>query len=255
MSWNPDTYLRFDDHRTRPAAELLARVPHQTPAHVFDLGCGPGNSTALLCARWSDAAVEGVDSSEEMLETARTSGPAATWSQADIADWRCGTPPDVIFSNAALQWLGGHDALLPRLMEQLASGGVLAVQMPRNFDAPSHTLLREAVEETNNPRLIQKLRQDPVAEPKTYHRILAPHAANVDIWETVYLQVLDGDDAVLAWTRGTALVPFTSELEGAELDEFIENYRRKLATAYPREADGTTLFAFKRIFMVAHRRA
>ncbi|GAA6156200.1 MAG: methyltransferase domain-containing protein [Alphaproteobacteria bacterium] len=253
MSWDPSIYLKFDDKRTRPAAELLGRVPADHPQNVVDLGCGPGNSTALLAARWPQAKIAGVDSSQEMLDKAASTDIPATWTCADIAAWQSSEPVDVLFTNAALHWLGDHHRLFPSLMNNVAPGGTLAIQMPRNFDAPSHTLLHETVEETGNPNLIALLRDNPVADPDIYHRILTPHAASVDIWETTYLQVLTGEDAVLAWTSGTALVPFMSVLEGAECDRFIGNYRQKLAAAYPPEADGSTLFAFKRIFIVAQK--
>lgn len=253
MSWDPSIYLKFDDKRTRPAAELLGRVQVELPKSVVDLGCGPGNSTALLAARWPHAQIAGVDSSQEMLNKAASTDIPATWACTDIAAWQSSDPVDVLFTNAALHWLGDHATLFPSLMSNVAPGGTLAIQMPRNFDALSHTLLHEAVEETGNRDLIALLRENPVADPDIYHRILAPHSASIDIWETTYLQVLTGDDAVLAWTSGTALVPFTSVLEGAECDSFVESYRTKLAAAYPPEADGSTLFAFKRIFIVAQK--
>jgi len=253
MSWDPSLYLAFDDKRTRPAAELLSRIQTETPRNVVDLGCGPGNSTALLAARWLDAQLAGVDSSQEMLDKAATTDVRASWSRADIGTWRSSVPQDVIFTNAALHWLENHETLFPTLMDQLAPGGTLAVQMPRNFEAPSHTLLHETVVETGNPALTSLLRPNPVADADVYHRLLAPHAASIDIWETTYLQVLTGDDAVLAWTSGTALVPFTSALEGDVCDSFVEAYRQKLAVAYPPEPDGSTLFSFKRIFIVARK--
>ncbi len=253
MSWDPSIYLKFDDKRTRPAAELLGRIQADDPGYVVDLGCGPGNSTAQLAARWPQAEITGVDSSQEMLDKAASTDLAATWTLADIASWRASAPADVLFTNAALQWLGDHQTLFPALMGEVAPGGTLAIQMPRNFDAPSHMLLREAVEETNNPVLMSLLRDNPVADPEIYHRLLTPYAASIDIWETTYLQVLTGEDAVLSWTSGTALVPFTSALEGAERDSFVNSYRQKLAVAYPPEADGSTLFAFKRIFIVVQK--
>lgn len=253
MSWDPSIYLAFDDNRTRPAAELLSRVQTDAPRTVVDLGCGPGNSTALLATRWPDAQIEGVDSSQEMLDKAATTDTRASWLRADIGNWRSAVPQDVIFTNAALHWLEDHATLFPTLMTQLAQGGTLAVQMPRNFEAPSHTLLHETVMETGNPALVSLLRPNPVADADVYHRLLASSAVSVDIWETTYLQVLTGDDAVLAWTSGTALVPFTSALDGDECDSFVEAYRQKLAAAYPPEPDGSTLFSFKRIFIVARK--
>lgn len=258
MSWDPATYLTFNDDRTRPAHDLLARVPSDAPHRVTDLGCGTGNSTALLAARWPGAVIAGVDTSNAMLEKARASGVAATWHTGDIAQWRADAPQDVIFSNAAIHWVDDHADVLPRLLHQLAPAGVLAVQMPRNFAAPSHTLLRETIEETieetGNAALIDRLRPDPVAPSDTYYAMLAPHAAHLDIWETTYLHVLEGEDAVFTWTSGTALVPFTSAVEGEARAQLIDSYRRKLARAYPQHPDGTTLFAFTRIFIVAARR-
>lgn len=251
MSWNPDTYLTFDDHRTRPAAELLSRVPHPSPQSVVDLGCGPGNSTALLAARWPTATVEGVDSSQEMLVKARASNVSATFSQADIATWKASSGVDVIFSNAAFHWLDDHRGLLTRLVMSLNAGGCLAFQMPRNFEAPSHTLLNEAVLESGNQTLIGLLRPNPVADVDVYHRILSAHCAHLDIWETTYLHVLTGEDAAFQWVSGTTLVPFASAVDGAQREALTTAYRAKLAATYPPEPDGTTLFEFKRIFVVA----
>ena len=251
MSWNPTTYLAFADQRTRPAAELLARVPAEDPAHVIDLGCGPGNSTALLAARWPRARLEGLDSSAEMLGQARAGAIPATWIQCDLASWAPATPYDVIYSNATFQWLPGQAALFPRLMSFVKTGGVFAFQVPVNFDAPSHALLRETA---NDPRWTQKLahvRETERGVPEVYYDILKPHAAALDIWQTEYLQVLEGEDAVYRWVSGTALRPFVQALEGTEREAFIAAYTEKLRTAYPRRADGTTLFPFQRLFAVA----
>lgn len=253
MSWDPTTYLGFADHRTRPAAELLSRIDMDVPGRVVDLGCGPGNSTALLAARWPTADITGIDSSPEMIGRATASGIAAQFRVGDIADWSASEPVDVIFSNAALHWLDDHATLFAHLTGQLTPGGVLAVQMPANFDAPSHTLLADTVGESGNAELIAQQRGTPVAPPSDYYNILARHAGGIDIWETTYVQVLTGEDAVFQWTSGTALVPFVSLLEGTEREAFAEAYRAKLAAAYPQRADGTTLFPFTRIFMVARK--
>jgi trans-aconitate 2-methyltransferase len=251
MSWNPERYLAFGDHRTRPAVDLLARVPLEAPARVVDLGCGPGNSTALLCARWPAAEVTGVDNSAEMLARAQGSGLRARWLEADIAGWRAADGCDLIYSNAALQWLPDHATLLPRLVGQLAAGGVLAVQMPRNFAAPSHALLgavasEGAWAERLAPRLLSA-----VATPEWYYDLLAPLGAALDIWESEYLQVLDGPDPVLEWTRSTALRPVIAALDAHERARFEEDYAARLRAAYPRRPDGRTLFPFRRLFIVA----
>jgi len=252
MTWHPERYLAFDDHRTRPAADLLARVPLRAPERVVDLGCGPGNSTALLVARWPQAEVVGVDSSPSMLATARASGIRAEWQEADIVGWTPDAPFDLVFSNAVLQWLPDHEVLLPRLLACVRAGGFLAIQMPRNFEAPSHVILRTlAAEGPWAQRLRGRLRPEPVAPPEWYYDMLAPHAASLDIWRTEYLQLLEGEDPVLRWTESTTLRSVTLTLDEAEGEAFKAAYAARLRAAYPRRADGRTLFPFQRLFMVA----
>lgn len=254
MSWDPKRYLAFGDHRTRPAADLLARVPLVAPARVVDLGCGPGNSTTLLVARWPEAEVVGLDSSTEMLAEARASGVAAEWVEADIASWRPDRPFDVIYSNAALHWVSDHATLLPRLLDQLVEGGALAVQMPRMFEMASHAAMRAiASSDRWKTRILPLLRESPVAEPAWYYDLLAPRAASVDIWEIEYLQILEGDDPVLRWIRGTGMRPVIEALETIELRAFEAEYAARLREAYPRRPDGRTLFPFRRLFIVAQR--
>jgi trans-aconitate 2-methyltransferase len=254
LTWDPERYLSFGDQRTRPALDLLARVPLADAAHIADLGCGPGNSTALLAERWPEAEIIGVDSSPVMLAQARASSVRATSLEADIAGWTADRPLDLIYSNAALHWLGDHALLLLRLMGQLSAGGVLAVQMPRNFAAPSHTLLRETA--ASGPwadRLAGSLDRHPVATPEWYYDLLAPIAEGLDIWATEYLHVLEGDDPVLNWTRGTALRPIMQALDADQAAAFEAAYAARLHGAYPRRADGRTLFPFRRLFMVTQR--
>ncbi|MEI9995887.1 MAG: trans-aconitate 2-methyltransferase [Rhizomicrobium sp.] len=253
MVWNPKTYLAFADERTRPAAELLARVPDENPARVIDLGCGPGNSTALLRARWREAEIEGLDSSADMLAQAATSGVAARWIAADLATWRADAPYDVIFSNATFQWLGDHAALLPRLMSGVKPGGSFAFQVPHNMDAPSHALMRETAAGGPWAAKLRNVREVAVQMPADYYAILKPHAVCVDIWETDYLHVLQGDDAVYHWVSGTGLRPFVQALDAEEREAFIAAYKDRLRKAYPKREDGTTLFPFKRLFAVARR--
>jgi trans-aconitate 2-methyltransferase len=254
LTWDPTRYLSFGDERTRPALDLLARVPLTDAARVADLGCGPGNSTALLAERWPEAAIIGVDSSPEMLAKARATGVRATWLEADIATWTPDRPLDLIYSNAALHWLGDHALLLPRLQSQLRAEGVLAVQMPRNFAAPSHALLRETA--ANGPwagHLAGILDERPVAAPEWYYDLLAPLTRELDIWETEYLHVLEGDDPVLRWSRGTALRPLMEALDAEQFAAFEAAYAARLRAAYPRRPDGRTLFPFRRLFIIAQR--
>jgi trans-aconitate 2-methyltransferase len=252
--WDPAKYLEFAGHRLRPALDLLAHVPAASPAIVHDLGCGAGNVTRLLRERWPDAALTGIDGSAAMLATARAAAPDVTWVQADIGAWCGDRPADVVFSNAALHWLDEHRTLFPRLIAGLAPGGVLAVQMPRNHGAPSHTEMVAAAEAGPwRERLRPALRARPVAEPAVYHDILAPHVSRLDIWETEYLQVLEGKNPVVEWTRGSALKALLDALEEPERSAFVADYAARIARAYPPRADDRTLFPFRRLFIVAAR--
>jgi len=251
VSWDPRTYLAFASERTRPAAELLARIPSEYPRRVADLGCGPGNSTALLASRWPNASIEGVDPSEAMLEQARASSVRAHWVNADVATWMPERPCDILFSNATFQWLDQHDVLLPRLMNQLEKAGVFAFQVPRNFDAPSHVLMRETAQHGPWAGSLSRVRRMGVLSPEQYYDLLSPHARQLDIWETEYLHVLEGEDPVFRWVSGTGLRPYADALEGQQREAFLAAYRERLRQAYPRRSNGTTLFPFRRLFVVA----
>ena len=251
LSWDPKTYLTFENERTRPAAELLARIPADNPKRVVDLGCGPGNSTALLASRWPDAALEGLDNSAEMLAQVKTTGIRATWIQSDIASWTPTQSFDVVYANAALQWVGHHDTLLPKLMSHVAPGGVFAFQVPKNFDEPSHVILRTLADEPRWRNALQSAREWWSVHPaEEYYAMLEPLASRIDIWETEYLQVLDGEDAVYRWTSGTGARPFINALSGQDQADFIAEYKTRLAKAYPMRPSGRTLFPFQRLFAV-----
>ncbi len=254
MAWDPKIYLDFEDERTRPAVELLARVPHKSPAHVIDLGCGPGNSTALLARRWPKAKLEGLDSSEAMLDQARRSGTQATWHSGDIPSWSPTLRYDVIFANAALHWLDGQDALLARLMGYLSPGGVLAFQVPANFNEPSHKLMRDVAADGPWAAKLKGVRNIVLGSEQGYYGMLEPRASYLDIWQTTYLQVLDGEDPVLRWVSGTGLRPFVQALEGEEREDFTREYKKRLNAAYPMRKSGKTLFPFQRLFVVARRK-
>jgi trans-aconitate 2-methyltransferase len=252
--WDPAKYLEFAGPRLQPALDLLGRVPLTAPTVVYDLGCGAGNVTRLLAERWPAARVTGVDSSPAMLTAAARAAPGAQWVQADLRTWSAGTPADLVFSNAALHWLDDHAALFPRLLGQVAPGGVLAVQMPRNHGAPSHTEMVAAAEAGPwRARLAPFLRPTPVAPPAVYYDIMATHARGLEIWETEYLHVLAGENPVVEWTRGSALKPLLDSLDEPEQGAFLGEYQRRIAAAYPRRPDGRTLFPFRRLFLVATR--
>jgi trans-aconitate 2-methyltransferase len=252
VAWDPAQYLKFAGPRLRPAIDLLQRIDAESPATVYDLGAGAGNVTRLIAARWPAARIVGIDGSAEMLAKAAAENPQIKWQQDDLAIWRPERPADVIYSNAALHWLDDHDRLFPSLFTGLAPKGVLAVQIPRNFGAPSHTLITETARSGPwRQRLERLLRPAPVAEPEFYYDLLAPLAASLDIWETEYLQVLDGENPVKEWTKGTWLTPLLAALDEPERSAFETAYGERVAAAYPPRGDGKTLFPFRRMFLIA----
>ena len=251
-AWDADHYLKFADARTLPAIDLLSRIALAAPRRVVDLGCGPGNSTAPLKARWPDAAVTGLDSSEELLAAARRDHPGIAFETADIAVWQAVEPVDVVFANASLQWVGGHERLIPRLFDQVAPGGVLAVQMPRNHDFATHRLMRQVAAEGEwRDRLVGARDASPVKPPEFYYDLLTPRAAAFTIWETNYIQVMDGPPAIIAWLHGTGLRPFLARLTEVEKPVFLDRYAALLAAEYPAQLDGKVLLPYPRLFFIA----
>ena len=264
QDWNPALYLRFANERTRPAAELLARVPLDAAQvrRVVDLGCGPGNSTELLVQRFAGAQVLGIDNSEAMLEAARAQLPQADFVAADIATWApsAGQAPDLIYANASLQWVGAHAHLIPHLFAQLAPGGVLAIQMPDNRQEATHRLMRELAQ---GPQYVAHIggaaasRTDILPIGAYYDLLAAPqaHSASVDVWHTIYQHPMESAAAIVQWLRGTGLKPFVEGLPAHLQAEFLAEYERRVDAAYPVRADGKRLLAFPRLFLVAQRQA
>ncbi len=254
--WNPARYLRHAGPRLRPALDLLARIDLASPATAVDLGCGTGTSTRLLAERWPDCRLRGIDNSAAMLDQARSETGAIDWVLGDIGAWTAEAPVDLLFSNAALHWVPDHASLLPRLFAQVAAGGVLAVQAPRFGELAAHRAIESvATSAAWRDRLGGAVPDRPVLAPAAYYDLLAGSAARIDIWETDYLQIMEGPDPVLDWTRGTALRPYLSGLDDdpAARDAFLADCRTALAAAYPRRPDGITLFPFRRLFLIAVR--
>jgi trans-aconitate 2-methyltransferase len=257
-SWSAGQYLRFADERTQPCRDLVARIAIPRIERAIDLGCGPGNSTNILAQRWPDARLAGLDSSAEMIAAARQSQPERTWMVADIGQWvnGAGETFDLVFSNAALQWLPDHAELLPRLLKRAAKGGGLAVQMPGNFDAPPHRLMRElaASPSWQNRFPTGGVREWHVHDPEFYYDVLAPHAARLDLWTTDYQHVMGGPEAIVEWYKGTGLRPFLDALGSAEdQDRFCTEYLELIKASYPPRPDGHVLFPFRRISLIAYR--
>jgi trans-aconitate 2-methyltransferase len=255
-SWDPDVYERYKTYRDRPALDLMVQLPAGDYSEIWDLGCGAGEHAALLAARHPGATVHGLDSSAGMLAVARRRDAQVDWVLASITDWAPAVAPDLIFTNAALQWLPDHEALFPRLAATLAPGGVFACQMPMAYETRHHHVLRETAEQgpwahlTATARLI-----NPTPPMDSYYGWLAEICGDIDLWTTTYLHVLEGDDPVVDWMRGTALRPYLDVLTDEALREaFLTEFRARIAEAFPPREDGVTLFPFPRMFMVAVRR-
>jgi len=251
--WSASLYLKFEDERTRPARDLLAQVPLANPKRVVDIGCGPGNSTELLAARWPEAHVCGFDTSPDMIEKARKRLPGIPFELADAEEWTPAEPVDVLFSNAVFQWLPNHQHVFRRLMGLLAPGGALAVQMPDNLAEPSHRLMSEAAEDMPFAAKMRDAARAPLPPVSSYYDLLKPLSARVDIWHTHYYHPLADAAAIVEWVRSTGLKPFLDPLDDGERRLFLDRYTGKIAQAYPPAADGKVLLRFPRLFMVATR--
>ena len=254
--WNPSLYMKFMDARTSAARDLLGRVPLDTAALVYDLGCGPGNSSELLLRRFPNAELVGMDTSESMLAHARLRAPKARFVRRDIADWTPDAPPNLIFSNAALHFLPDHHALVPRLAGLLAPGGVFAAQMPSNANESSHALMRMiAADGPWLSRLVPVAKTQPmIAGVDDYYEWLQPLCRGIELWMTTYVYMFDGAADVADYFAGSALHPFLERLTDDERCDFLSRYLEGLHEAYPAQSDGKVLLPYPRLFMVAVRR-
>jgi trans-aconitate 2-methyltransferase len=288
--WNPDQYLKFSDERTQPCRDLASRIAVEHVRTAIDLGCGPGNSTQVLAERWPDAQITALDSDTAMINAAIESHPRGRWITGDIAKWAAGKPPnetaeksaesaaakpaekadetaetavetdgelyDVVFSNAALQWLPDHATVYPQLFSHVAPGGALAVQIPSSFDRPAHRLLREMAASIGWRKWFPtgRVRNWHAHDHEFYYDLLAPLASRVDVWQTEYFHVMPNAEAVVEWYRGTGMRPYLSAIgEDADRDKFVAEYIEKIRAAYKPRPDGRILFPFLRIFLIAYR--
>jgi trans-aconitate 2-methyltransferase len=252
--WSARQYLKFEDERTRPPRDLLAQVPLQRPRLVVDLGCGPGNSTELLLERFPQSEVIGLDSSPDMLRKARERLPDCAFIEADIASWTPAPQTDLLFANAALQWVPDHQQVLRRLLEALPDGGVLAVQMPDNTHEPANALQREVAE--HGPWVKELAAAVPRADlmpPEAYYDLLKPACSRIDIWHSVYNHMMAAPQAIVEWFKGSSLQPYLSLLDAAGREQFLAAYAERIVSAYKPRIDGKVLLRFPRLFIVAVR--
>jgi trans-aconitate 2-methyltransferase len=254
--WQPDHYLLFAEERSRPCRDLAAQISIDSPEAVIDLGCGPGNSTAVLAGLWPEARITGLDSSPEMLERARRAYPRHQWVRGDVAEWasRNGADYDVVFSNAVMHWIGGHASLYPRLLSRVARGGVLAIQVPANLDGGAHRLMKEIAASPPWRGLFPPGR---VVEPFVhtwdfYYDVLSAGARTVNIWETTYMHVLPNAEAIGHWYKATGLRPFLDALPEPGLrDRFLRDFIEAARAVFKPRPDGSVIFPFKRLFLIA----
>jgi trans-aconitate 2-methyltransferase len=253
--WNPELYLKFSDQRARPASDLIAQIKINNPKRIMDLGCGPGNSTSQLNKRWPQAQLTGLDSSAEMLAQARKKNPDWTWIESGIESWTASAPYDLVFTNSALHWVADHGRLFPKLLSYVAPGGALAVQMPNNFHSPVHMAMKATAESPRWSAILGKEEEHYAVEtPAFYYDALRKTASLLNIWETEYLQIMDGPRAVLDWIRSTGMRFYLERLSGeAERLQFEADCLQRIEQAYVANDQGKVLFPYKRMFIVAYR--
>lgn len=256
--WIPGQYLKFSEQRLRPALELLDRIPLEAPDVIYDLGCGSGRITRFLAKRWSSSRVYGIDNSPQMLVEAASQPSTVRWVDTDIRNWVPQENPDLIYSNAAFHWVDVHSELFTRLVSYLNPGGCLAVQMPLSWDLPSHRLMRDTLARggpdgtpVGDAALLAALSNKWVEDTDFYWNILSPRTRRLDIWETRYLHVLEGDDPVFEWVMGSGLRPILNSLPDTQRKQFLKVYRQRLRDAYPKHPVDRTLYPFPRLFIVA----
>lgn len=251
--WSAAQYLKFEAERTRPARDLLAQVNVEKPRRVVDIGCGPGNSTELLVARWPEAQVSGLDTSPDMIAQARKRLPEVTFERADADTWTPAEPVDVIFANAVFQWLPTHPDVFVRLMASLAPGGVLAVQMPDNLAEPSHQLMQKTAAAMPFAARLNNAARDALPPPQFYYDLLSPVSKTVDIWHTAYNHPMESAAAIVEWVKATGLKRFIDPLDEGERAAFLATYEALIAKAYEPTVSGKLLLRFPRLFIVAQK--
>lgn len=252
MSWSPGQYVKFEDERTRPARDLLAQVPLDRVTRGTDLGCGPGNSTELLIERFGSEGISGLDGDENMIEAARKRLPQTSFVQVDLSTWLPAEPQDLLFANAAFQWLPNHLDIFDRLMDHLTPGGVLAVQMPDNLDEPSHLLMEESAHARPWRAAFsgKSVHRSALPAPSAYYQRLKPKASRIDIWHTVYNHPMDGAQGIVEWMKGSGLRAYLDRVPPEHREAFLADYTARIVQAYPEMADGKVLFRFPRMFTI-----
>lgn len=247
--WNPKLYLQFKNERNRASLDLIQHINHPQAAFITDLGCGPGNSTKVLHNTYPSAHITGIDNSQSMLKEAQASLPECYFENADMSEWKPQRKQDIIFANASLQWLSGHQDLIPHFASQLNENGVLAIQMPDNWNEPSHAHMRKIASEFK----ISELDRESILTTHDYYDLLSKSGCTIDMWRTTYYHVMPSITSIIDWVKGTRLRPYLEKLDEAAQGQFIEKYHRLLTNSYLAQHDGNILMPFPRLFIVARK--
>jgi len=251
--WSAAQYLKFEDERTQPARDLLARILLQAPKKIVDLGCGPGNSTAVLESRYPDAQLIGIDSSPDMIRKAKVTLPHREFTVLDLESYSPPDSVDLFYSNAVFQWLKKDERfeIVKRLMQTQSPGGVFALQVPDNLSEPSHVLMRETAENGPWAATLAKVGRDTFQTAQEIYDQLKPVSSRVDVFHTSYYHALESHEAIIEWVKGTGLRPYLDPLGPEEKKSFLREYLKRLQGAYPVSVDGRVLLRYPRLFVVA----
>lgn len=251
--WSSKQYVKFINERTQPAYDLAGRIDMNEPENILDIGCGPGNSTEILCKMFPNARVTGIDSSTDMIETARRSVPGAQFKLCDAGMGLDSITEkyDIVFSNACIQWIPDHEKLLKSMMGLLRSGGKLAVQTPMNFDQPIHKIIQNVATDDAWRSRIKTTRHFYNLTEYEYFDVLSDISSDFTIWKTTYMHRLKDHEAIMEWYRGTGLRPYLSQLSQEDQIVFEKEIFAQIVVQYPVQKNGEIVFPFPRFFFVA----
>lgn len=250
--WSSEQYLKFKKQRTQPAVDLAERIAADQPKNILDIGCGPGNSTAVLKERFPGADILGVDNSENMIDKAKASYPDLDFRICDIT---CELDKldtyDVIFSNACLQWIPNHREFIPAFFGKLNEKGVLAVQIPMNGEEPLFKIMSKVIAEPRWNFSDMNIEINETLLPEEYFDILSSCTESFDIWETVYYHRMPSIEAMVEWVKGTRLRPYINALDKSNAKLLENEIAERAAEIYGKQKNGEIIFKFRRFFFTA----
>lgn len=255
LNWNSNQYLKFKNERTQPAFDLANRICIDNPKNIIDIGCGPGNSTFVLKNRFPNANIIGIDNSADMISKAKSKDSSINFVQADVNEFfaECKDKFDVVFSNACIQWIPNHKDLLSKLMRILKINGVLAIQIPYNYNEPIHKIISKVTTNSKWKSIFTTLRQKYVLEISEYYDLLSEISSDFQMWQTVYFHKMTSYESILEWYRGTGLRPYLNQLNENQTAEFEKDIMNEIKQVYSVQSNGEIIFRFPRLFFIANK--